>query len=248
MQPTVMPVPADLAGLSDQDLLTLRSAGQEVMTCLAAIGRAATNPVARVLKHGGEFFEDAHYPDGDVFDSQSASQYYYHAHRAGTGEHGHFHTFIRAKGMPDDIAPAPYAGTSPPPTGDDAICHLVAVSMNAAGLPVGLFTTNRWVTAETFYSADDTIRLLAGFEVDHADPCWATNRWLTAMLRLFAPQIKDLIRTRDATIAAWQASHPGPDVYEDRELEVTSELAIDIDEQIAAVDAVLVGRGYPQAI
>ena len=238
------PSEADALKKSGNDaLLAMSAAGDVVMTCLAAIGRAETNPVARILKHGGEFYEDAHYPDGDVFDRQTASQYYYHAHRAGTGEHGHFHTFIRARGIPAGLSPAPYSGGTPPPAGDDAICHLVAVSMNAAGLPVGLFTTNRWVTAETFYAAGDAIQLLTLFEIDHADPCWATNRWLTAMLRLFKPHIEQLILERDQTIAAWQRSHPERDVFEDRELEVTSERTIDIDEHIAAIEAELAARG-----
>jgi hypothetical protein len=229
-----------------EDLLAMRAAGQETMTSLAAIGRARTNPVARVLKHGGEFFEDAHYPDGDVYDSVTASQYYYHAHRSGSGEHGHFHTFVRAKGIPGSILPAAYTGDTPPPLGEDAICHLIAVSMNAAGLPIGLFTTNRWVTAESYYSAPNAIAILSQFAVDHAEPCWATNRWLTAMLRLFRPTISDLILQRDKTISEWQAAHPDVDVFEDRNLEVTSETAIDIDVQIESIDVELKNRGIAE--
>lgn len=233
----------DLYNLAVSDLIAMRDAGREVLTCLAALGRAQTSPVAQMLKHGGEFFEEDHYPKGDVFDHQTASQYYYHAHRKETGEHGHFHTFVRAKGIPHGLSPAPYAGSTPPPSGDDAICHLIAVSMNAEGLPVGMFTTNRWVTAESFYSASNAITTLACFEVDHADPCWATNRWLTAMLRLFRPTIAALIHGRDITVAEWQANHPNIDVFEDRSLEVTSEIAIDIDQQIDAIEAAL--RAHP---
>jgi hypothetical protein len=229
----------DLKDLPVSELLAMRNAGLEVLTCLAALGRAQASPVAQMLKHGGAFFEEDHYPKGDVYDHPTASQYYYHAHRKVTGEHGHFHTFVRAKGIPPGISPAPYTGSTPPPSGDDAICHLIAVSMNAEGLPVGMFTTNRWVTAESFYSASDAITTLACFEVDHADPCWATNRWLTAMLRLFRPTISALIRARDTTISEWQTNHPNIDVFEDRSLEVTSEIAVDIDKQIDAVEAAL---------
>jgi hypothetical protein len=234
--------PACLAALTSSELKDLKSAGEEVMNCLAAIGRAQTNPVARILKHGGNFVEQSHYPEGDVFDHASASQYYYHAHRSETGEHGHFHTFVRARGFPDGVSPAPYTGDHPPPSGSDAICHLIAVSMNPMGLPVGLFTTNRWVTAETYYPAQDTIRVLKNFSVDHADPCWATNRFLTALLKLFRPQIERLILERDTSVTDWQRRHPGVDVFEDRNLEVTSEMAIDIDDQIAAVDMLLLQR------
>jgi hypothetical protein len=95
------------------------------------------------------------------------------------------------------------------------------------------------VTAETFYAAPDAIALLDRFKIDHANPCWATNRWLSAMVRLYRPQIEALLTARDATIADWAAKHPDRDVYEDRELEVTSEIAIDLDAHIAAVDAAL---------
>jgi hypothetical protein len=241
--PAGIDIPGCLADLPIEQLVALRDAGDEVLTCLGAIGRASTNPIARILKNAGDFFENAHYPDGDVFDQASASQYYYHAHRSETGEHGHFHTFVRARGLPDGIAPAPYEGPNPPPSGDDAICHLVAVSMNATGLPVGLFTTNRWVTAESYFTAADTIRVLERFSIDHAEPCWATNRFLTALLRLFRPQIEALIRRRDETILVWQRTHSSTDVFEDRALETTSEMAIDIDDQIAAIETLLLQRG-----
>lgn len=236
------PMTCDLSTVSDADLIAMQQAGNEVLTCLAALGRGASNPVAKMLRDAGQFYEDNHYPDGDVYDAATASQYYYHAHRAETGEHGHFHTFIRAAGIPADILPAPYSGSHPPPVGQDAICHLVAVSMNAAGLPVGLFTTNRWVTAETFYTAPNVITMLPTFKIDHAEPCWATNRWLSAMLHLFRPHIENLLRQRDETIAAWQAAHADSDCFEDRALEVTSECVIDIDAHIAAIDDELAKR------
>ncbi len=232
----------DLSSLSDADLIAMQHAGNDALICLAALGRGASNPVAKMLRGAGQFYEDNHYPDGDVYDAATASQYYYHAHRAETGEHGHFHTFIRAAGIPAHIQPALYSGSTSPPVGQDAICHLIAVSMDAAGLPVGLFTTNRWVTAETFYAARDVITVLPTFKIDHAEPCWATNRWLTAMLQLFRPQIENLLHQRDETIATWRAAHPDRDCFEDRELEVTSECVIDIDAQIAAIDHELAQR------
>jgi hypothetical protein len=229
----------DLSKVPVARLADMAAAADEVIETLRVLGKAGLNTVGRMLEHQGEFVEERHYPFDDVFDRETAAQYYYHAHRGDSGEHGHFHTFLRAAGMPAGMTPAPYSGSEPPPTGDDAICHFVAVSMDAMGLPVGLFTTNRWVTAETFYAAPDAIALLDRFKIDHANPCWATNRWLSAMVRLYRPQIEALLTARDATIADWAAKHPDRDVYEDRELEVTSEIAIDLDAHIAAVDAAL---------
>lgn len=232
----------DLSQLPLERLEDMAAAADEVIETLRVLGKGGLNTVGRMLENQGEFVEERHYPFDDVFDAETASQYYYHAHRAESGEHGHFHTFLRAAAIPAGIAPAPYTGTEPPPSGDDAICHFVAVSMDAMGLPAGLFTTNRWVTAETFYAAPDAIALLDRFKIDHARPCWATNRWLSAMLRLYRPQIESLLIERDQSIAAWAKAHSDRDVYEDRELEVTSEITIDLDADIAAVDAALAAR------
>ena len=49
-----------------------------------------------------------HYPDGEVYDPKSHAQYFYHTHPVSGGpvrEHGHFHTFLRAEGMPVGAAP-----------------------------------------------------------------------------------------------------------------------------------------------
>jgi hypothetical protein len=56
------------------------------------------------------------------------------------------------------------------------------------------------------------------------------NRWLTAMVRLFRPQIEWLIRQRDDVVADWQPGIRIIGVFEDRNL--TSEIVVTIDEQL----------------
>jgi hypothetical protein len=125
----------DLSKVPVARLADMAAAADEVIETLRVLGKAGLNTVGRMLEHQGEFVEERHYPFDDVFDRETAAQYYYHAHRGDSGEHGHFHTFLRAAGMPAGMTPAPYSGSEPPPTGDDAICHFVAVSMDAMGLP-----------------------------------------------------------------------------------------------------------------
>jgi hypothetical protein len=56
------------------------------------------------------------------------------------------------------------------------------------------------------------------------------------MFRLFLPQMTELLEARDAAIMNWRRRHRGKiHVFEDRRLEVTSMLDIDIDEQIRAI-------------
>ena len=40
-------------------------------------------------------------------------------------------------------------------------------------------------------------------------------------------------------MAAWQKRHPRRNVYEDRELDITSEMPISLEDQITGVDAAL---------
>lgn len=99
-----------------------------------------------------------------------------------------------------------------------------------------MFCVNRWVTDESWYPANAVITMLDGFAIDHAFPNWAVNRWLTALLRLYRPQIEALIRHRDQVIAAWQQAHPDCDVFEDRALEMTAYLPISVADQLAQLD------------
>lgn len=226
---------ANLAAQPAPALQAMLEAGAEALECRRVLRKAGLNIVGELLRGQGEFVEYEHYPRDDVFDRDSQAQYYYHAHRGLGGEHGHFHTFLRAAGMPAGVAPVAEGASEPWPRGADALSHLVAISMDAWGEPIGLFTTNRWVTDEAWYAAADVIRMLDRFVIDHAAPSWPVNRWIGAMFRLFRPQMAALLTRRDAALAARAQRHPGRDVYEDRALEVTSQVAIDIQAQLAAV-------------
>lgn len=231
-----------LAGMASARIMDLRAAALEVIECRRVLRKADLNVVGEVLKGQGDFLEHEHYPPDDVFDSDTHGQYYYHSHRANAQEHGHFHTFLRAGGMPHDAAVLAHSGDESWPSGQDALAHLVAISMDAYGEPIGLFTVNRWVCADTWYAAPDVIRMSQRFKIDHAFPSWPVNRWITALLALHAPQIEWLLHTRDAVITAWASAHPQRDVYEDRELEAISYLPLSIDAQVSAIEAALAGR------
>ena len=233
--PLTFDLDAALLQLPEDALERLADAGAAVTENIRLLKKSGQNPVGQCLAHQGTFYEEEHYPQGDVYDAESHSQYYYHAHRPESGEHGHFHTFLRAKGMRRSMKPAPYSGDDKRPTGKDALSHIVAFSMDRPGMPIGLFTTNRWVTGETFYAAGDVIDMIDRFSVEQSYPCLATNRTVTGLMRLFKPQIVALLEQRDLTLQAWRTQHPDRDIYEDRELEITSIVDINIDRQINAI-------------
>lgn len=224
-----------LEGLDRETRRALLQAGREALECRRVLGKVGLNVVGEVLRDQGEFVEMEHYPRDDVFDAETHAQYYYHAHR-GELEHGHFHTFLRAAGMPDGVCPLPFArATEAWPAGDEAISHLVAISVDAWGEPIALFACNRWVTGETWYPAEDVIRMLDRFVIDHAWPSWPTNRWISALLRLYRPWIEGLLWHRDAVIAAHLNANPDDDVFEDRTLDITGLLPISADGLVAAL-------------
>ncbi|NQW01909.1 MAG: hypothetical protein HQ483_19545 [Rhodospirillales bacterium] len=237
----------NLSEASPEQLDALMDAGTHILECYRVLQKSSANVVGEVLKGQGDFFEWDHYPTGDVYDHETHSQYYYHAHppekRANKwgAEHGHFHTFLRPRGMPDGIAPAPLDDFRAPDDPNDALTHFIGISMNQAGYPIRLFTTNRWVTGEVWYTAQTVTSLLDRFEIDLSYPSWPVNIWLTHMLRLYRFEIIELLAGRDAMVKKWQASHPGVNAYEDRNLEITSILEISVEDKIKAVESALKG-------
>ncbi len=69
------------------------------------------------------------------------------------------------------------------------------------------------------------------------------SAYLRCMLALYQAEIGALMRERDRVFEAYRAEHNGRSPFEDRDLEVTSSLEIDVDEQIARLEAELRRRG-----
>jgi hypothetical protein len=192
-----------------------------------------------------------HYPANDVYDGLSHAQYFYHVHPPAERtprEHGHFHTFLRAEGMPSGVAPlvlpetaiagAPPARPQAAPLKRgrrDEVSHLVAIALSLLGEPIRLFTTNRWVTGETWYRADDVVRMLDCFSLDGADGPALLNRWVGALMTLFRPQVVHLLRLRDDAVMGWRRRWRA-NVFEDARLEVTSSLDIDLAAQLTFLE------------
>src|SRR3954454_15059658 len=228
---------------------TLRQCGHDLVQRGSSILREITEGALEIP-------EWRRYPEGEVYDAATHAQYFYHRHpvagRARSGEaseHGHFHLFLRAEGMPAGIAPLvvpemAVANVPVPPQSAplkrgarDEVAHLVAVAIDARGEPIRLFTTNCWVTGETWYGADDVIRMLDHFDLQTDAPSLLLNRWLAALVHLFRPEIAVLLRNRDKAVQEWQwrwrrRGH----VFEDTRLEVTSSFDIDLEARLALVE------------
>ena len=248
-----------------QSLLVSRAEIERMASAAAVVDDCRRELAARNRNIVSEALADnpavdwRHYPDGEVYDAKSHAQYFYHKHPVNgrpLREHGHFHTFLRAEGMPVGAAPlilpemavadVPALPPQAPPIKrgtSEEVSHLVAIAVDCQGEPIRLFTTNRWVTGETWYRADDVVRMLDRFAVTGVEPSETLNRWVGAMLRLFRPQIAALLRMRDETVMAWRRRRR-TQVFEDPALEIASSLDIGLDAQLAFLDRV---RSEPSA-
>jgi hypothetical protein len=225
----------------------MQSAATVVADCRRAFA-GCRGGVLGVVAAGAEALADwRHYPIGEVYDPLSHTQYFYHAHPAAqraAGEHGHFHTFLRAEGMPAGVAPlvlpetaianapSPPAQAAPLKHGNrDEVSHLIGIALDAQGDPIRLFTTNRWVTGETWYRADDVIRMVDCFTLGAAGGPSLLDRWVGAIVALFRPQAAALLRLRDDTVMSWRRRRR-TNVFEDARLEITSSFDVDLGAQL----------------
>jgi len=175
------------------------------------------------------FVELRHYPPGDARDPASHAQYFMHAHRR-RREAAHIHCFIRAAGIPKTMA---RVGRRTALARRRTMTHVLAVSLDRVGRPAGLFTTNKWVTADDWYDAEDLIGLLPHMSWAAADGPPQVNRALSALFRLYRLPITKLLRRRDRHLTAWAKSHPRQDVFEDRRLEVLSRTRLNLEKTLA---------------
>jgi Domain of unknown function (DUF6969) len=240
-----------------------RDAAATLRDCRRVLTARGATILEEVTEGAGDIAAWQRYPAGEVYDPDNHAQYFYHCHTAPAGsapgsEHGHFHLVLRAEGIPAGITPlvlpelavanAPVPPQSAPLKrgGRDEVVHLVAIAIDWHGEPVRLFTTNRWVTGETWYCADDVIRMLDRFQVGGDMPSAVLNRWIGAMVRLFQPEIAVLLRNRDKAVTEWRWRRRN-NVFEDPRLEIASSFAIDLDARLAMVEGSLAETAFRTA-
>lgn len=147
------------------------------------------------------------YPgESGIFDPSTRYQFYYHSHGS-DHEAGHFHT-VRL-----------FA---------DHTAHLVAISMAPDGWPQALFTLNLWAIGDTYKSAENLRRYVRRFHLgEHVGPP-PLVRFVNLVFQAFGPQIERLQNEKIAALATYRATHPGLDVFDDRNLEVLSCVQVDV--------------------
>lgn len=213
-------------------------------------GRASVQAFATVTEASGSLLQEwiggrevrefEHYPSDDVIDPRSGSQFYYHSHRDGDREHGHLHLFwhATASGRRRYLPSGRARWTRTAPT------HLFAISLDARGLPVGLFTVNRWVTDGHWFDAATTMRCVDRFDLDSVPGHEGSCRWLTRFVRLYRPVVQRLLVQRDARLAR---RRDPTGALDDRRLEVLSATGIDWAADLDALEGASARRARERA-
>lgn len=220
---------------SDEQInLALRSARASVSafsTATAEHGSLIQNWIA-----GREVLEFEHYPPDDLVDVRKGSQFYYHSHRDGDHEHGHLHLFwhATATGHRRYLKPGKPRWNRTEPT------HLFAISLDARGLPVGLFTVNQWVTDGHWFDAATTMACVDRFAMGEIEGYEHSCNWLTGFVRLYRPLIHELLVRRDRRMARRTDLEKA---LQDRDLEVLSSTPIDWISDMDALEAESVRHG-----
>jgi len=229
-------VRALIVGRPVDELEAMHIAAERVLTPGAELAARGQTAVSVLMPADAGLEACTHYPAQDIRDPASGAQVYYHAHPEhdrNAGEHGHFHVF----------APAGVNGTRASdseghlPAGGLNLCHLIAIAMDAYSQPIGLFTTNRWVTGEAWLPAPQVIEQVRAFEMRAQEPFASTRVWIAGMMSLFRPQIEALIAERDARVQRWGGADK--DVFEDRALNRISSMPVDLIAQISAIENTL---------
>ncbi len=147
------------------------------------------------------------YPgESGVFDRRTRYQFYYHSHGS-DHEAGHFHT-VRL-----------FA---------DHTVHLVAISMTPDGWPQALFTLNLWAIGDAYESAENLRRYVRRFQLAERVGPPVLVRFVNLVFRAFGSEIERLQEEKIETLAAYRASHPDHDIFEDRSVEILSRVAVDL--------------------
>jgi hypothetical protein len=220
--------------LQDYDatqLARMQQGGDKLLTATLALQARQHNVLSRLLPKNGVFTLWDHYPEAEVIDSTNATQYYYHAHRTSTREHGHFHLF----GLLD----ADGSQRSPSAVWQDneAPSHLIAIGMSPQGLPTRVFCTNQWVTKGHWLPAEVILNQLDQFIVRGPARWSHISHWLTGFVMLFRPQIAAALLARDVHAQKLRQRRHWRTFLADEAIEVINYIPINLHQQIAWLDS-----------
>lgn len=175
---------------------------EKILLVIDKLKKEGTSLVEKIMD-GKEYHHDpfVHYPsEGGIQDKHTGCRLFFHIHRE--NEYGHFHTFAKDN--------------------DGELVHLILISMNEIGEPIGLATVNRWVTGDK-YVKGGVLKNLA--EEYYIDPGLFSDarivEFVNSIFKAFKDEIFELFDERDKWITNY-VNNKFNEPFEDREFEVLS--------------------------
>lgn len=175
---------------------------EKIILIINSLKREGSNLVIKIM-NGKKYVFDPyyHYPyDGGVKDDKTGCQLFFHAHRE--NEYGHFHTFVKDE--------------------NNELIHLVLISMNKQGEPIGLATVNGWVTGDKYVNAEALKKFSDSFYVNpnlYKDE--KTIQFINYIFKAYKEEIYNLFDQRDKWIEEY-VSKNYREPFEDRDFEILS--------------------------
>lgn len=190
---------------------------------------------------GQEVLVDQRYPSNDIIDQRNGYQYFYHSHRHGSQEHGHLHLFYHAT----KSGQRRYINQNSKPWVRTAPSHLFAVGLDERGLPISIFTVNRWITEGHWFNAETVMNMVRGFDVQVNNEYSQSALWLTGFIGMYLPLIARLLQMRDEALsrACDQIGTPLPRLLNDQNMDVLSFLPIAWESDILSLEKEIERRG-----
>lgn len=179
-----------------------------------------------------------HYPSSDVKDVRHGYQFFYHCHRDNGVEHGHVHVFAHAtrSGRKRRMRGQDHWTRTDP-------SHLIAIGLDARGLPVSIFTVNRWVTGGHWLDTPTILHWLQGLDLGGAKPHVHSSQWLAGFVQMYLPVIEQLLKRRDR----WLARQPDRTAaLDDEGAEVISSARIDWASDLQRLESEWTRRSPPK--
>lgn len=210
-----------LRKLTPQERSDLYASGLEVLESTQSLLQQGKTVISEIIGQAA-YVEWEHYPKRDA-KSRHGALFYYHAHAASQRmprEHGHFHVFATND---RDECPS-----------DQRYTHIAGLSVDDRGMPLRVFTTNQWVTAECWEDAERVCAFARQTVLREAKP-HKVGRWLDAVFAFFRPQIDLVVHLRDARVKTLQ-DRGRTHLLDDRRTHILSQCHIDFSTQILALE------------
>jgi len=186
---------------------------RQLFACLQEMAMQDTNAVLLTLADADVFECERRYPESGLVFGNGRWRSFYHCHEDGLrheNEHGHFHIFT-------DVGNRQWA-------------HVAALAIDVRGQPLHWFVVNRWVTDGPWLKLEQFLHQIESSTDDSQDAL--VGRWLHAMLKLYQPDLVELLQQRDEKLVEYASACNNESVFDIREIYTLGSKSIELQSML----------------